>query len=242
MLLEGYGTALTYEPTAADDKSRIRTSTARRRRSRSTTRSSTAARPVATRRSFKRPSSGTEPHDLSKLIKAQRDTFEKLDGHESAAPGPDHQLQRHHGRARRRAGQRLGDHRRAGAHPRAGRADAAPHQRRAAAAARPRPLVLEPSVRELPGTIRAAGPWIDQTNLLLRDEELGGLARLLGDSAAPLAKTVDGPRSSSSRSSRSSVAAPPRCSSPPATSSSTTASPQGSRTSTSSSTASQARR
>jgi hypothetical protein len=48
---------------------------------------------------------------------------------------------------------------------------------------------MEPSVRELPGTIRAGRPWLHQTKLLLRDEELGGLARLLGDASGPLART-----------------------------------------------------
>lgn len=36
---------------------------------------------------------------------------------------------------------------------------------------------LTPGVRELPETIAAGNPWLKQTNLLLRDSELGGIAR-----------------------------------------------------------------
>jgi phospholipid/cholesterol/gamma-HCH transport system substrate-binding protein len=38
---------------------------------------------------------------------------------------------------------------------------------------------LEPSIAELPGTIDASGPWLRQTNELLRERELGGLSKIL---------------------------------------------------------------
>jgi len=46
---------------------------------------------------------------------------------------------------------------------------------------------LEPSIRELPGTIRASGPWLRQTRKLLRKRELGGLARILRKATPGLA-------------------------------------------------------
>ena len=49
---------------------------------------------------------------------------------------------------------------------------------------------LEPSLRELPGTIDAAGPWLRQTGKLLRKRELGGLARVLRRATPDLAATT----------------------------------------------------
>jgi phospholipid/cholesterol/gamma-HCH transport system substrate-binding protein len=49
---------------------------------------------------------------------------------------------------------------------------------------------LEPSIRELPGTITASGPWLRQAGKLLRKRELGGLASLLRRATPPLAATT----------------------------------------------------
>ena len=55
-----------------------------------------------------------------------------------------------------------------------------------------RALAIEsrPGIQELPDTIAAFEPWLDQTSLLLRDSELGGLAKLLRSSAPGLAKAT----------------------------------------------------
>jgi phospholipid/cholesterol/gamma-HCH transport system substrate-binding protein len=45
-----------------------------------------------------------------------------------------------------------------------------------------------PGIRELPATIRAGSPWLVQAGRLFRRSELGGVARLLPASAAPLAR------------------------------------------------------
>jgi ABC-type transporter Mla subunit MlaD len=189
VLLEGYGTALTYEPTPADDKTQdkdVQGETAAESINDSFEYGGPAGRDTAI---VNEALLGTEPHDLSKLIKAQRDTLGKLTGSEAALQGLITNFNVTTGA--------LADEQ---ANVSATIAELAPtleqgeptlrHVSDALPPLRDLALALEPSVRELPGTIRAAGPWIDQTNLLLRDEELGGLARLLGDSAAPLAKTA----------------------------------------------------
>ncbi len=50
---------------------------------------------------------------------------------------------------------------------------------------------LEPSIAELPATIRAANPWLRQTHRLLRKSELGGLAQILRKGTPGLAKTTN---------------------------------------------------
>jgi phospholipid/cholesterol/gamma-HCH transport system substrate-binding protein len=49
---------------------------------------------------------------------------------------------------------------------------------------------LEPSIRELPGTIDASGPWLRQTRKLLRKRELGGLAKILREAQPKLASAT----------------------------------------------------
>jgi phospholipid/cholesterol/gamma-HCH transport system substrate-binding protein len=49
---------------------------------------------------------------------------------------------------------------------------------------------LEPSIAELPGTIDASGPWLRQTNKLLRKGELGGLSKILRQTQPNLASAT----------------------------------------------------
>ncbi|UJA21032.1 MCE family protein [Thermoleophilia bacterium SCSIO 60948] len=49
---------------------------------------------------------------------------------------------------------------------------------------------LEPSLRALPGTISAGNPWLRQARPLLSNRELGGLAKLLERGTPGLAKSV----------------------------------------------------
>lgn len=51
-------------------------------------------------------------------------------------------------------------------------------------------LTLEPSLRPLPGTIRAGTPWLLQTRALLRQNELGGTAKQLATISPALARTA----------------------------------------------------
>ncbi|MFI5025173.1 MAG: MlaD family protein, partial [Solirubrobacterales bacterium] len=87
VLLEGYGTALTYEPTPADDKTQdkdVQGETAAESINDSFEYGGPAGRDTAI---VNEALLGTEPHDLSKLIKAQRDTLGKLTGSEAALQG-----------------------------------------------------------------------------------------------------------------------------------------------------------
>lgn len=48
--------------------------------------------------------------------------------------------------------------------------------------------VISPQLSEIPATVRAAYPWINQTNLLLGKNELGGDAKLMQNTIAKFAK------------------------------------------------------
>ncbi len=189
LLLEGYGTALTYEPTAADDKTQdpdVHGETAARALNDSFEYGGPAGRDTAI---VNEALLGTEPHDLSRLIRAQRDTLNKLTGSEAALQGLITNFNVTAGALAQEQQNvsasiaELAPTLEQGEPTLRNLSNALPPLRALARA-------LEPSVRELPGTIRAAGPWLDQTSLLLREEELGGLAKLLGRSAAPLARTA----------------------------------------------------
>ena len=190
LLLKGYGTALTHEPTAADDRTQdpdVRGETAAESLNDTFAYGGPAGRDTAIVQDALR---GRKPHDLSGLIKAQRDALGKLRGHESQLQGV---VTNFNITAGALASEQtnlaasvaeLAPTLEAGEPSLRHLSDALPPLRALA-------RELEPSVRELPGTIRAAGPWLEQAGLLLRDQELGGLARLLGDAAGPLARTAN---------------------------------------------------
>lgn len=50
---------------------------------------------------------------------------------------------------------------------------------------------LAPSLEPLPETIKAAGPWLEQSRLALRDSEAGGVARLLKKAMPDMARAAD---------------------------------------------------
>ena len=167
--------------------------------------------------------SATEPHDLSRLIKAQRDVFKKLAGARGAAPGPDLELQHDDGRPRRRAGELSATIARAGADARAGRARAA-HLSDVAAAA---PRAWRPSA----GAERAGAAGDDRgrpargssrPTCCCATRSWAASRSLLGDSAAPLAKATDDGARAVARAHRAQPLRHRRARARPATSSSTT--------------------
>jgi phospholipid/cholesterol/gamma-HCH transport system substrate-binding protein len=185
-LLEGYGTALTHEPTAADDATQdpdVQGLTAAEAINESFTYGQTAARDSAI---VNEALQGTSPHDLSELIAGQARIFGALRGHESQLQGLITNFNTVTGAL----------------------ADESANLQRTIAQLAPTLAIAEPSLRntnaslpflrtfsrelargvpELPATIAASQPWIDQTAALLGKDELGYIAsqlRLAGPGAA----------------------------------------------------------
>jgi phospholipid/cholesterol/gamma-HCH transport system substrate-binding protein len=187
--LQGYGTALNYQPTAAADATQdpaVAGETAAQSLSDALRHGGRAGRGTAI---VSEALLGRDPHDLSGLIRSSGQTFAKLASSESA----------------------LGDlitnfNVTAGAlaaesenlsrsiDELAPTLDTAEVSLRHLSDALPplRTLAIEarPGIQELPATIDAFGPWLDQTGLLLRDRELGDIARWLKQAGPGLGKTA----------------------------------------------------
>ncbi|MGH2987650.1 MAG: MlaD family protein [Solirubrobacterales bacterium] len=187
--LEGFGTALNYEPTAADDVTQdpdVHGKTAGEALNQSLRYGGDAGRDTAI---VNEALLGEGRHDLSGLIEAQRALFGRLEGHES-------QLQELITNFNVFAGA-LADE---SANLSETIAELAPTVEQAEPSLRAvsdslpafRALAIEltPSVREVPATIDAANPWLDQVEPLLRGSELGGLARLLRNASPGLARAA----------------------------------------------------
>ena len=189
-LLEGYGTALTHKPTAADDATQdpeVQGLTAAEAIAKSFDYGQTAARDSAI---VNEALQGTAPHDLSNLIAAQAKIFGALNGHESQLQGlisnfntvtgalasESENLQR----TIRLLGPTLQI-----AEPSLRHTNATlPYLRTFA-------LDLTPGIRELPATIAASQPWIDQTTALLGKNELGYIAGQLRVAGPGAGKSTD---------------------------------------------------
>ena len=188
-LLEGYGTSLTHKPTAADDATQdpeVQGLTAAEAINKSFTYGQTAARDSAI---VNEALQGTSPRDLSRLIAGQARIFGALRGHESQLQGLISNFNT----------------------VTSALADESTNLQRTIALLAPTLEVAEPSLRhtnatlpflrtfsrelargvpELPGTIAASQPWIDQTTALLGKDELGFIAdqlRLAGPGAGKAA-------------------------------------------------------
>ncbi|MGI9020267.1 MAG: MlaD family protein, partial [Solirubrobacterales bacterium] len=189
-LLEGYGTTLTHEPTPAEDARQdrdVQGETAAESVNDSFAYGGKAGRSTAL---VNEALLGTEPHDLSRLIAANRDVFQTLSAREESLKGLITNFNITTGALATESSNLSASIRELA--PTLEEAEPSLlHLSQALPPLRAWARELEPSLRELPGTIEASGPWLDQAALLLRDEELGGLARLLGRSARPLAQTAE---------------------------------------------------
>jgi ABC-type transporter Mla subunit MlaD len=188
-LLRGYGGGLTREPTAADDRSQDRDvlgETAAESLNDAFEYGGDAGRDTAV---VNDALIGERPGDLSGLIRAQRDVFERLGGVEG-------ELQDLITNFNTTAGALAAESQslsRSVAELAPTLEEAQPSLRAVSDALPPlRALALElqPSLRELPATIDVASPWLDQMQLLLRDAELGGAARQLAAATPGLARTA----------------------------------------------------
>jgi len=182
-LLEGYGTSLTHKPTAADDATQdpeVQGLTAGQAIAKSFDYGQTAARDTAI---VNEALLGTAPHDLANLIAAQAKVFGSLTGHESQLQGLVSNFNIVTGALAsesdnlQRTIKLLGPTLRI-AEP------ALRHTNSTLPFLRTFALDLTPGIRELPATIAASQPWIDQTAALLGKNELGYIASQLR-AAAP---------------------------------------------------------
>jgi phospholipid/cholesterol/gamma-HCH transport system substrate-binding protein len=185
-LLEGYGQSLNHKPSAADDATQdpeVQGLTAAQAINKSFDYGQTAARDSAI---VNEALLGTEPHDLSGLIAGQSRVFDALTGHEAQLQGlvsnfntvtaalADEKANLE--RTIRLLGPTLRI-----AEPSLRHTNSTLPFLRAFA------RDLTPGVRELPATIAASQPWLNQTAALLKPSELGFVAqqlRLAGPGAA----------------------------------------------------------
>lgn len=188
-LLEGYGTALNHRPTAAEDRGQdpdVQGESAAEAINDSFQYGAAAGRSTAI---VNEALLGTEPHDLSRLITAQRRIFAALLSREEQLKDlitnfniTTRALAAESGNLSatvRELAPTLEEARPSLAHL----SDALPPLRAFA-------RELEPSISELPSTIEAADPWLGQTRKLLRGRELGGLAHLLREGTPNLARVT----------------------------------------------------
>ena len=187
--LQGYGTALNYQPTAADDATQdpdVAGETGAQSLNDALRHGGRAGRGTAI---VSEALLGRKQHDLSGLIRSSGQTFAKLASSESALGDLITNFNVTAGALAaesqnlsasiaeldptvREADVSLGH-----------LSDALPPLRRLAIEARP-------GIQELPATIDAFGPWLDQTGLLVRDRELGDIARWLKQAGPGLGKTA----------------------------------------------------
>jgi phospholipid/cholesterol/gamma-HCH transport system substrate-binding protein len=187
--LEGYGTTLTHKPTAAENATQdpdVQGLDAAQALNETFRYGGKAGRTTAI---VNQALLGEHPHDLSNLIRGQRNVFAKLastDGSLSdlitnfnitagalASQSADLSASIHE------LAPTLEEARPALAHL----SNALPPLRALA-------IELRPGIRQLPATIRAGTPWLIQTRKLLRKGELGNDARYLAAAAPGLGETA----------------------------------------------------
>jgi phospholipid/cholesterol/gamma-HCH transport system substrate-binding protein len=190
-LLEGFGTALTYQPTPADDATQdviVQGETAAESLNDAFRYGGPAGRSTAIVADALR---GEQPRDLARMIRATGVVFQKLSSREAdlqdlvtnlnVTAGAFASESENLSRSIALLGPTLSE---AEVSLRATN-DALPSLRALAIASRP-------GIQELPATIAAFEPWLTQTRLLLQSAELGGTARLLKSAAPGLAQTAAG--------------------------------------------------
>jgi phospholipid/cholesterol/gamma-HCH transport system substrate-binding protein len=191
-LLEGYGTALTHKPSASDDATQdpeVQGLTAAQAINKSFPYGQTAARDSAI---VNEALLGTEPHDLSNLIAGQARIFTALTGHESQLQGLVSNFNTVAGALASESANLERTIKRLGPTLRIAE-QALRHTNSTLPFLRTFARELTPGIRELPATIAASQPWINQTAALLGKNELGFIAnqlRLAGPGAAKA--TADG--------------------------------------------------
>ena len=188
-LLEGYGTALTYEPTAADDADQdpiVAGETAAESLNDAFKFGADAGRGSAI---VNTALLGNNPHDLSGFLRSGGQVFSKLAARESDLSDLITNFNTFAGALAAesanvsRTVELLAPTLEEGQPSLRALNEALPAVRALA-------IASQPGFEELPDTIAAANPWLDQTGKLLRQSELGGLAKLLRGASPGLAQTA----------------------------------------------------
>jgi ABC-type transporter Mla subunit MlaD len=188
-LLEGYGNSLNHKPTAADDATQdpeVQGLTAAEAINKSFDYGQTAARDSAI---VNQALQGTEPNDLSTLIAGQARIFNALSGHESQLQGLVSNFNTVTGALASESANLERTIRLLGPTLRV----AEPSLRHTNATLpylRTFSLALAKGIPELPATIAASQPWLDQTAGLLQPSELGFVAHQLRLAAPGSAKAA----------------------------------------------------
>jgi phospholipid/cholesterol/gamma-HCH transport system substrate-binding protein len=186
-LLAGFGTALTYQPTAADDADQdpdVRGESAAESLNDAFRYGGAAGRDTAI---VSEALLGENPHDLSKLIAESATTFQKLASREQQLASLITNFNVTAG-AFASESQNLSDSI-ALLDPTLDETEVSLGNLSDALPAL-RALAREsvPGIEELPATIEALDPWLPQARRLMQDRELGGLSRLLRGAAPGLAE------------------------------------------------------
>lgn len=188
-LLEGYGTALTYEPTEADDVDQdpsVRGETAAESLNDSFRYGGAAGRGTAI---VNTALLGENPGDLAGFIRGFGATFGKLADREAELSDLITNFNIFTGALAAESAnlsrtlEELAPTLEQAEPSLAALNDALPAVRALA-------IESQPAIEELPATIAAANPWLNQTRALLHRNELGKLAKLLRDAAPGLAQTT----------------------------------------------------
>lgn len=177
-LLQGYGQALNHKPSAADDATQdpeVQGLTAAQAINKSFSYGATGARDSAI---VNEALQGTSPHDLSTLIAGQAKAFGALVGHESQLQGLVSNFNTFTGALAQESSNLERTIRQLG--PTLNVAEPAlRHTNATLPFLRANALALAKGIPELPATIAASQPWLNQTAALLGRNELGYIASQL---------------------------------------------------------------
>jgi virulence factor Mce-like protein len=187
--LQAYGNTLTHEPTAAEDRTQVQAvkgKTAAQALNQTFKYGGKAGRTSAI---ISQALQGERPHDLSNLIRGQRNLFAKLASDEDALKGLITNFNITTGALAAESTNLSATFRELAPTLEEAR-PALEHVDQALPPFRALAIELEPGIRQLPETVRTGNPWLVQVKRLLRRNELGNDAAYLADAGPGLARTV----------------------------------------------------
>jgi phospholipid/cholesterol/gamma-HCH transport system substrate-binding protein len=185
-LLESYGTALTHEPTSAEDATQepeVRGKTAGEALNGAFRYGGDAGRYSAQVTNALR---GTQPGDLSRLVAGAGRTFAAFAADEEDLEGLIVNFDVFTGALAAQSTNLATSVQRLAPTLRTARISLA-NLNRTLPPLRAWAIEMEPAIAELPGLIRASKPWLEQARPLLSGKELGGTAKLLAEATPGLA-------------------------------------------------------